>query len=79
VTENRQSSKGENGQAGTIVWLNGVDFSPDVLYGLATGKPIATSPRPPVSGLLGHDAGFALGFNGPFEAAGVVFRSLLAD
>jgi hypothetical protein len=27
-------------EAGTIGWPNGVDFCPDVLYSLATGKPI---------------------------------------
>jgi len=27
-------------EARTIVWPNGVDFCPDVLYSLATGKPI---------------------------------------
>jgi hypothetical protein len=28
-------------EAGTLVWPNGVDFCPDVLYAEATGKPIA--------------------------------------
>ncbi len=27
-------------EAGTIVWSNDVDFCPDVLYSLVTGKPI---------------------------------------
>lgn len=27
-------------EAGTIVWPNEVDFCPDVLYSLATGKPV---------------------------------------
>jgi len=28
-------------EAGTLVWPNGVDFCPDVLYAEATGKPTA--------------------------------------
>ncbi len=27
-------------EAGTIFWPNGVDFCPDVLYSLVTGRPI---------------------------------------
>lgn len=30
-------------EAGTLVWPNGVDFCPDVLYADATGKPAAES------------------------------------
>ena len=29
-----------DGEAGTVVWPNGVDFCPDVLYAEATGKDI---------------------------------------
>jgi hypothetical protein len=29
-------------EAGTLVWPNGVDFCPDVLYSLVSGKPIRT-------------------------------------
>ena len=28
-------------EAGTIVWRNGVDFCPDMLYAEVTGKPVA--------------------------------------
>lgn len=28
-------------EAGTLVWPNGVDFCPDVLYAEATGRPLA--------------------------------------
>jgi len=31
-------------EAGTIVWPNGVDLCPDVLYSEATGKPIDVLP-----------------------------------
>jgi hypothetical protein len=30
-------------EAGTLVWPNDVDFCPDMLYSLATGKPIGSS------------------------------------
>lgn len=30
-------------EAGTIVWPNEVDFCPDVLYSLVTGKPVPLS------------------------------------
>lgn len=30
-------------EAGTLVWPNGVDFCPDVLYSEATGNPIAVA------------------------------------
>jgi hypothetical protein len=30
-----------DGEAGTLVWPNGVDFCPDVLYTRATGQPIS--------------------------------------
>jgi hypothetical protein len=32
-----------NNEVGTIVWPNGADFCPDMLYGWATGEPV---PRP---------------------------------
>ena len=33
-------------EAGTIVWPNEVDFCPDVLYSLVTGKPIRVLVHP---------------------------------
>ncbi|MFH1730917.1 MAG: DUF2442 domain-containing protein, partial [Planctomycetota bacterium] len=30
-------------EIGTLVWPNGVDFCPDVLYSAATGEPLPTS------------------------------------
>ena len=32
-------------EAGTVVWPNGVDFCPDVLYAEATGKAISAMDR----------------------------------
>ncbi len=34
-------------EAGTVVWPNGVDFCPDVLYAEVTGKPIFTKAKSP--------------------------------
>lgn len=42
-------------EAGTIVWPNEVDFCPDVLYCLVTGKPIEESFDPVETRGQNHD------------------------
>jgi len=36
-------------EAGTLVWPNGVDFCPDVLYAWAIGKPMSASTSEPIA------------------------------
>jgi hypothetical protein len=34
-----------NSELGTIVWPNGADLDPDVLYGEITGEPVGDAPQ----------------------------------
>lgn len=43
-------------EAGTVVWPNGVDFDPDVLYSEATGTPIGFDRKGSVAATYQHAA-----------------------